>query len=213
MSGQQIEGIPTVGPSGAFGTPAAAYARIRGDGLEAVDAREHRHECQRIPAAQRLGAPGMRMVGDAVAAADDGGIGHLIREAETRRKELLAEAHAVVLRDAALPADQRLVGRGVVRFDAQAARTPPVRIELPPQSQVDGQLRSGAPAVANVERVLVFEAVHLDELAALPRARRRAEQKRRPGRSSRSRTTACLPGIRPSASSASGFNAVTPGSK
>ncbi len=27
MSGQQIEGIPTVGPSGAFGTPAAAYAR------------------------------------------------------------------------------------------------------------------------------------------------------------------------------------------
>ena len=76
-----------------------------------------------------------------------------------------------------LPADQGLVGRGVVRFDAQAAGARPVGVELPSQSQIDGQLRSGAPAVADVERVLVLEAVHLDELAALPRDIGRAEQK------------------------------------
>ena len=110
----------------------------------------------------------MRMVRDAPAGPDDGGIGHLIRDTETRRKKLLAEAHPVVLRDAALSADQRLVGRGVVRSIPRPPDRPPVRIELPPQPQVKVRLGSGAPAVADVERVLVFEAVHLDELTALP---------------------------------------------
>src|SRR3954447_18481537 len=119
------------------------------------------------------------MVGDSVAGADHRVVVQLIGKTKTRREQLFAVANTVVLRNAALAADQCLVGGRIVRFDAQPTRAPPIRIELPPQPEVDGQLRGGAPSIANVERVLVLEAVHLDELAALPGRRSRAQQKAR----------------------------------
>src|SRR4051812_23087709 len=121
----------------------------------------------------------MRIVGDAVAASNYGAVGHLVGKAEARGKQLLAETDAVVLRDAAAPANQRLVGVRVVRLDAEAARAPPVRIELPAQAEVKRQVRPHAPPVTGVECVLVLHAVHLDELAALPGPRRRPEQEPR----------------------------------
>ena len=121
----------------------------------------------------------MRIEGNAVAASDHRGLRHLVRKAEARSKELLAEADAVVLGDTTASSDQRLVCRGIIRFDTQTCGAVSVRVQLPAQSEVERQLRRDAPAVASVEGVLVLEAVHLDELAALPRRSRRPQQESR----------------------------------
>ena len=109
----------------------------------------------------------MRVVSDAIAASDHRVVGQLPGETDAGSKELLAPADTVVLRDAASPADQGLIGCGVVGFDAQAGRAPAVGIKLPSQAKGEGQLGCGAPAVADVESILVLQAVHLDVLAAL----------------------------------------------
>ena len=108
------------------------------------------------------------MVSNAVPASDHCGRGQLIGETDPGGEELFAPAHAVISGYATPPTNQRLVSRGVIRFDPQAVGAPPVWVKLPAQSQVEGQLGSGAPAVADVESVLAFQAVHLNELAALP---------------------------------------------
>ena len=127
MSGQQIDGMPTVGPERRVRDAGRHVRGIRGDGLEAVDAGEHRDERQRIPAAQRLRAPRMRVVGDAVAASDHRRIGHLVGEADARRKELLAVADAVVLRDAA-PARRSSASLVVGSYDSMPR--PPERLRF-----------------------------------------------------------------------------------
>ena len=151
--------------------------QVGGHGLISIDAGELRHERQRIPAAQRLRPPRVRMVGDAVAASNHRRISDVIRESETRRKQRLAVAHAVILRNAAPAANQDVVGVRVIRLDPQPVRAPPVRIELPSQSEIDREVRPSAPAIAHVECVLLLHAVHLDELTALPGSGRRADQK------------------------------------
>ena len=60
-----------VGPERSVGNACGSVRAVGGHGLEAVDARERRHQRQRIPPAQRLRAPRMRVVGDAVASPDD----------------------------------------------------------------------------------------------------------------------------------------------
>src|SRR5204862_627431 len=87
--------------------------------------------------------------------------------------------HSVVLGDAAPSADQDLVGFRIVRFDAQAGRARPVGVKLPSQTKIESQLRRHAPAVAHIESEYILQTIHFDVLAALPRARRRAEQKAR----------------------------------
>ena len=141
---------------------------VRGDGLVAVDARERPDNRQRKPTTQRLCAPGMRVVSNAVPASDHCGRGQLVGETDPGGEELFAPAHAVISGDTTPPTDQGFVGSGVIRFDPQAVGAPPVWVKLPSQSQAERQLGSGAPAVADVESVLAFQAVHLDELAALP---------------------------------------------
>src|SRR6267143_3368329 len=101
----------------------------------------------------------------------------LVCEAETRRKQRLAEAHAVILGNATPAANQGFVGGRVIRLDPQPVGAPPVRIELPSQSEIDRQRWLGAPAIAHVECVLLLHAVHLDELTALPGSGWRADQK------------------------------------
>src|SRR5262245_42335677 len=152
---------------------------VRRDGLKAVDAGERPDNRQRIESTQRLSAPGMRVVGDAVAASDHRAIFYLIGKSEPRSEELLAVAQAVVLGNATLPAYQHFVGRGIIQFDAQALGALPGGVNFPAHSELEGQLWSKAPAVAHVETPRVFEAVHLDELAALARGRGRTKQKRR----------------------------------
>src|SRR5215204_179834 len=109
------------------------------------------------------------MVGHAEAASDDRGVGHLVGEPDSRRKQLLAVANVVVLRNAASATDQRLVRIRIVGLDAETAGPPAVRVQLPSQAEIERQLRGRAPAVAGIKRVLILEAVHLDELAALAR--------------------------------------------
>ena len=169
----------------------------RGHRLVTVDAIEGRDDRQRIPATQGLSTPRVRVVGDAVAAPDDRRVVQVIGEPEARSEELLAESHTVVLRNAPSSPDQRLVGLGIVRFDAQTILTRPVGVELPSQSQIEGQLAAPPPAIADVERVLIFEARHPDELAALARSTSGCRGETRRGHSSRSRRTAFRPGTRP----------------
>src|SRR5207247_11405482 len=96
---------------------------------------------------------------------------------ETRRKQRLAEAHAVILRNAAPAANQGFVGVRVIRLDPQPVGAPPVRVELPSQSEIDREVRPSAPTIAHVERVLLLHAVHLQDLTALPGSGWRADQK------------------------------------
>ncbi len=81
------------------------------------------------------------MESDAIAAPDDHIIGHLVGESDTGSEELLAAAHAHVLGQPALSADQDLIRGGIIRFDPHALSTRPGGVNLPAQSKVEGQLR------------------------------------------------------------------------
>ena len=61
-----------VRPERSVGNARGHIRAVGGDWLETVDAGERRHQGQWIPPAQRLRAPRMRVVGDAIAGSDDG---------------------------------------------------------------------------------------------------------------------------------------------
>src|SRR5205807_9085475 len=110
-----------------------------------------RNNRQGIPATQRLGAPGVGVISNSVAASYDGRVRDLIGEADTWRKELLAKTHSSISRDRAPATDQDFVGSGIIRLNAHAGGPRPSGVKLPSQTEIQSQLGGGAPAVANVE--------------------------------------------------------------
>src|SRR5437660_246882 len=102
--------------------------------LKAVDTQKPPDKPNRKPTTQRFCDPGMRVVSNPVPASDHRGGGQLIGEADSGGEELFAPAHAVISGDATPPTNQRLVGRGIIRFDPQAVGAPPVWVKLPSQS-------------------------------------------------------------------------------
>src|SRR5207253_336982 len=87
---------------------------VSSDWLISVDAVEDRNNRQRIPATQRLSAPGVGVISETVAASDDRGVVKLVGEAYAWRKELLAVADSGVPRDATAATDKDLIGGRII---------------------------------------------------------------------------------------------------
>src|SRR4029078_4998057 len=93
------------GPQRGGRDPGSDVTGTRRHRAESVGALEHRDHSHREPATKRLSAPGVRVVGDPVAASKHCRVVHLLGKSKPRSEKLLAPPDVVVLRDSAAPAN------------------------------------------------------------------------------------------------------------